>query len=74
MSLLMDDKPYEGRQYWLAPGGLGGMSMKMHALTKVMRGDVSPTDAEFEMGLLIRERELQEVEKVIGAFRLSNYD
>lgn len=73
MSLLMEDKPDEGRRYWLAPGGLGGISMKMHAIMKVMRGEVSPTDAEFEMGLLIRERELQEIEKVIGVFRLSNY-
>lgn len=73
MSILADEKPAEAKAYWLSPGGLGGISMKMHALMKVMRGEVSPTDAEFEMGLAIRDREMAEVEKRIGVFNAATY-
>jgi hypothetical protein len=69
MGMLENHHMDDARAYWLAPSGLNGMTMAQHALLKVVRGEVSPTDAEFEMGLLIRERELMEVEKVIGAFR-----
>lgn len=70
MSLLEQNHMGEAKKYWLSPHGLNGMTMAQHALTKVVRGEVSPADAEFEMGLLIRERELAEVEKIIGAFRV----
>lgn len=73
MQLLSDDKPAEAKAYWIAPGGLNGITMKMHATMKVMRGEVSPTDAEFEMGLMIREREMAEVEKRIGVFNAATY-
>ena len=71
MGLLAENHSAEAKKYWLAPGGLDGLSMPQHALLKVSRGEVSPTDAEFEMGILIRPRELDEVEKKIGTLRLS---
>lgn len=70
MELLEQNHMGEARKYWLSPNGLKGMTMAQHSLTKVIRGEVSPADAEFEMGLLIRERELQEIEKVIGIFKI----
>lgn len=69
MGMLEQHNIDDARAYWLSPHGLSGLTMAQHALSKVLRGEVSPYDAEFEMGLLIRERELQEVEKVIGTFR-----
>lgn len=70
MSLLEQNHMGDARSYWLSPHGLNGMTMAQHAMTKVIRGEVSPADAEFEMGLLVRERELLEIEKVIGPFRV----
>ena len=73
MRLLAEDNPGEAKAYWVSPGGLNGITMKMHAMMKVMKGEVSPTDAEFEMGLLIREKEMIEVEKKIGTFNAATY-
>jgi len=41
--------------------------MLWHALEKIRRGEVSPQDAEFEVGPLARERETLEVEQRLGA-------
>jgi type II secretory ATPase GspE/PulE/Tfp pilus assembly ATPase PilB-like protein len=68
MTMLENHQTEDARRYWLSPHGLDGMTMAQHALRKVMRGEVSPIDAEFEMGLLIRDKELAEVEKVLGTF------
>ena len=70
MDYLHEHKNSEARRYWLAPTGLNGITMAQHALIKVSRGEVSPTDAEFEMGIMIRERELEEIEKKIGVLRV----
>lgn len=66
MALLRDDKVDQARAYWLSHNGLGGLSMLWHALGKVVLGQVSPEDAEFELGPLARERDLREFEERTG--------
>jgi len=67
MGLLQDNRMQEAEDYWLSPVGLNGITMLWHGLEKVRRGDVSPNDAEFELGLFARDRELIEVEERLGA-------
>jgi general secretion pathway protein E len=67
MELLMDNRMEEARLYWLSPVGLNGITMLWHGLEKVRRGEVSPNDAEFELGPFASERELAEVEQRLGA-------
>ncbi len=66
MELLQDNRLEDASQYWLSPTGLGGVTMLWHALEKIRRGEVSPEDAEFEVGILAREREVYEVEQRLG--------
>ena len=66
MQLLLDNRMEDARLYWLSPAGLNGITMLWHGLEKVRRGEVSPNDAEFELGPFSSERELNEVEKVLG--------
>jgi type II secretory ATPase GspE/PulE/Tfp pilus assembly ATPase PilB-like protein len=67
MELLQDNRMIEADDYWLSPHGLNGLTMLWHGMEKVRRGEVSPNDAEFELGPFIRERELIEVEQHLGA-------
>jgi len=66
MELLGDNRLEDARNYWLSPHGLNGVTMLWHALEKVRRGEVSPQDAEFEVGPLARERDIIEVEQRLG--------
>lgn len=66
MELLQDNRMEEAEQYWLSPVGLNGITMLWHGLEKVRNGDVSPDDAEFELGPFAREREIMEVEQRLG--------
>jgi type II secretory ATPase GspE/PulE/Tfp pilus assembly ATPase PilB-like protein len=67
MTMLLNNKLEEARIYWLSPEGLKGVTMLWHALEKIRRGEVSPQDAEFEVGPLARERDVIEVEQRLGA-------
>lgn len=67
MELLQDNRMLEAEDYWLSPLGLNGITMLWHGLEKVRRGEVSPNDAEFELGPFAREREILEVEQKLGA-------
>ena len=67
MELLQDNRMEEARNYWLSPGEMGGVTMLWHGLEKVRRGEVSPLQAEFELGPFAREREIMEVEHRLGA-------
>lgn len=66
MELLQDNRLDDACSYWLSPEGMNGVTMLWHALEKIRRGEVSPDDAEFEVGILAREREVLEVEKRLG--------
>ena len=66
MELLQDNRMEEARNYWLAPSGMYGLPMLWHGLEKVRRGEVSPLDAEFELGFFARDREIAEVEQRLG--------
>ena len=63
MELLQNNRLEDARAYWLSPDGMKGVTMIWHALEKVRRGELCPTDAEFEIGILARENEVEEVEK-----------
>ncbi len=67
MELLLDNRLEDASRYWLSPTGLNGVTMLWHSLEKIRRGEVSPEDAEFEVGILAREREVFEVEQRLGA-------
>ena len=67
MELLQDNRMEEAENYWLSPAGMNGLTMLWHGLEKVRRGEVSPNDAEFELGPFAREREVLEVEQRLGA-------
>ncbi|MER2519578.1 MAG: ATPase, T2SS/T4P/T4SS family [Bdellovibrionales bacterium] len=67
MDLLQENRVVEAEEYWLSPAGLCGVTMVWHSLEKVRRGEVAPDDAEFELGPMIRERDLVEVEQRLGA-------
>lgn len=66
MELLQDNRLKEASDYWLSPSGMNGVTMLWHALDKIRRGEVCPTDAEFEVGFLARERDIFEVEQRLG--------
>lgn len=68
MSLLEAGKIVEAEEYWLSPWGLNGITMAWHALEKIRRGEVSPNDAEIEVGPLAREREIADVEQRLGGW------
>ncbi len=67
MELLQENRMVEAEEYWLSPDGLNGLTMLWHGLEKVRRGEVSPDDAEFELGPFARDRELTEVEQKLGS-------
>jgi general secretion pathway protein E len=67
MELLQDNRLEEATNYWLSPQGMNGITMLWHSLEKVRRGEVSPQDAEFDVGPMAREREIIEVEQRLGA-------
>ncbi|MDR3450758.1 MAG: ATPase, T2SS/T4P/T4SS family [Alphaproteobacteria bacterium] len=69
MELLQDNRSEEAENYWLSPAGLAGVSMIWRGLEKVKSGDVSPDDAEFELGVFARPRELEEIEQRLGPMR-----
>ncbi|MBI1273825.1 MAG: hypothetical protein GC131_07055 [Alphaproteobacteria bacterium] len=66
MELLSENKMAEAEHYWLSPHGQNGITMLWHALEKIRRGEVSPVDAEFEVGPVARERDILDVEQVLG--------
>jgi general secretion pathway protein E len=66
MELLSENNMAAAEEYWLAPHGMNGVTMLWHALEKIRRGDVSPADAEFEVGPLAREKDIQDVEQKLG--------
>jgi type II secretory ATPase GspE/PulE/Tfp pilus assembly ATPase PilB-like protein len=66
MELLQDNRMEEARDYWLSPTGMNGVTMLWHSLEKIRRGEVSPDDAEFEVGIMASEKELIEVEQRLG--------
>ncbi|MDD4615682.1 MAG: ATPase, T2SS/T4P/T4SS family [Alphaproteobacteria bacterium] len=69
MSLLQDNREDEAERYWLSPAGLNGINMLQRGLEKVRGGEVSPDDAEFELGIFARPRELLEVEQKLGLMK-----
>ncbi len=69
MSLLSDNREDEAERYWLSPAGLNGINMLQRGLEKVRGGEVSPDDAEFELGIFSRPRELLEVEQKLGSIK-----
>jgi type II secretory ATPase GspE/PulE/Tfp pilus assembly ATPase PilB-like protein len=69
MEFLQDNRHEEAEGYWLSPVGLNGVTMLWRGLEKVRAGEVSPDDAEFELGIFARERELLDVEQKLGPMR-----
>ncbi|MGB9152415.1 MAG: ATPase, T2SS/T4P/T4SS family [Alphaproteobacteria bacterium] len=69
MDFLQDNRGEDAENYWLSPAGLNGINMIWRGLEKVRAGEVSPDDAEFELGTFARERELLEVEQKLGPMR-----
>ena len=69
MALLQDNREEEAESYWLSPSGLNGITMLQRGLEKVRAGEVSPDDAEFELGTFAHEHELIEVEQKLGPMR-----
>lgn len=69
MSLLQDNREEEAERYWLSPAGLDGITMLQRGLEKVCAGEVSPDDAEFELGIFAKPRELQEAEEKLGPMK-----
>ncbi len=69
MALLQDNREEEAENYWLSPIGLNGITMLQRGLEKVRAGEVSPDDAEFELGTFASDNELLEVEQKLGPMR-----
>ena len=69
MELLQDNRMEEAENYWLSPAGLNGVTMLQRGLEKVAAGEASPDDAEFELGIFARERDILEVETKLGPMR-----
>ena len=67
MELLLDNRNEEAESYWLSPVGLNGINMLWRGLEKVCVGEVSPDDAEFELGIFASPREVIDVEQKLGA-------
>lgn len=68
MGLLEAGNIVEAEEYWLSPWGLNGITMAWHALEKIRRGEVSPNDAEIEVGPLARERDIADIEQRLGSW------
>ena len=66
MELLQDNRIEDASDYWLSPTGMNGVTMLWHALEKTRRGEVSPNDAEFEVGFFARDKDIYEVESRLG--------
>jgi general secretion pathway protein E len=66
MSLLQDNREEDAEKYWLSPDGLNGINMLQRGLEKVRAGEVSPDDAEFELGIFAHPRDLAEAEEKLG--------
>jgi hypothetical protein len=45
---------------------MNGITMLWHGLEKVRRGEVSPDDAEFELGFFAKDRDILDVEERLG--------
>jgi general secretion pathway protein E len=69
MEFLQDNRHEEAEAYWLSPVGLNGITMLWRGLEKVRAGEVSPDDAEFELGIFARDRDLVDVEQKLGPMR-----
>jgi type II secretory ATPase GspE/PulE/Tfp pilus assembly ATPase PilB-like protein len=69
MELLQDNRGEEAENYWLSPTGLNGINMLQRGLEKVRVGEVSPDDAEFELGIFAHEKEILEVEQKLGPMK-----
>ncbi len=69
MELLQDNRAEEAENYWLSPAGLNGVTMLWRGMEKVRGGEVSPDDAEFELGIFARERDVIDVEQKLGPMR-----
>ena len=67
MELLLDNRNEEAENYWLSPAGLNGINMLWRGLEKVCAGEVSPDDAEFELGIFASPRDVYNVEQKLGA-------
>ncbi len=67
MEMLQENHFEDASNYWLSPHEMNGVTMGWHALEKIRRGEVSPQDAEFEVGPLARIKEVMEVEQRLGA-------
>ncbi len=66
MEMLAENHLDAAQEYWLSPYGMNGVTMLWHALEKIRRGEVSPLDAEFEVGPVAREKDILEVEAKLG--------
>ncbi|NBX73741.1 MAG: hypothetical protein EBQ89_05515, partial [Alphaproteobacteria bacterium] len=66
MALLGENKMQDAEDYWLSPWGMNGLTMLWHGLEKVRYGHVCPVDAEFELGPMALERDMHDVENVLG--------
>lgn len=67
MEFLSENRLEEAQNYWLSPNGMGGLTMFWHGLEKIRRGEVSPQDAEFDLGPVAREKDIIEVEQRLGS-------
>jgi general secretion pathway protein E len=68
MGMLEANNVIEAEEYWLSPWGLNGITMAWHSLEKIRRGEVSPNDAEVEVGPLARERDVADIEQRLGVW------
>jgi type II secretory ATPase GspE/PulE/Tfp pilus assembly ATPase PilB-like protein len=69
MEFLQDNRHEDAENYWLSPVGLDGVTMLWRGLEKVRAGEVSPDDAEFELGIFARPRDLIEIDQKLGPMR-----
>lgn len=69
MEMLAENHLDAAQEYWLSPNDLNGVTMLWHSLEKIRRGEVSPLDAEFEVGPLARDREILAVEEKLGVLK-----
>ncbi len=66
MNLIQTNRNEEAEAYWLSPDGLNGINMLWRGLEKVAAGEVSPDDAEFELGVFASPREVIDVDQRLG--------